>query len=114
VRRTRLAIGLEQRRVTIDATGRPSVRKTTSRRALDVTARPPSAKTIRQLWGKAKGQFRTGGRFASASIRGTVWLTRDRCDGTLVQVKQGVVKVADFVKRKTVTVRSGKSYLAKR
>jgi hypothetical protein len=79
-----------------------------------VTAGPGPAKTIRQLWGKAKGQFRTKGRFASASIRGTIWLTRDRCDGTLVQVKQGVVKVADFAKRKTVTVRSGKSYLAKR
>src|SRR3954447_18519816 len=73
-----------------------------------------STKTIRQLWGKAKGRFRTRGRFASATVRGTVWLTRDRCDGTLVQVKQGVVQVGDLAKRKTVVVRSGKSYLAKR
>jgi hypothetical protein len=77
-------------------------------------ARPPSTMTIRQLWAKGKGQFRTKGRFASATVRGTVWLTRDRCDGTLVKVKQGVVQVADLVKRKTVVVRSGKSYLAKR
>jgi hypothetical protein len=72
------------------------------------------AKTIRQLWSKAKGRFRTKGRFASATVRGTVWLTRDRCDGTLVQVKQGIVQVADLVKRKNVLVRTGKSYLAKR
>jgi hypothetical protein len=73
----------------------------------------PPTKTIRQLWGKAKGRFRTSARFASATVRGTVWLTQDRCDGTLVQVKQGVVQVSDFVKRKTVAVRSGQSYLAK-
>ena len=70
-------------------------------------------KTIRQVWGRAHGRFRTSARFASATVRGTVWLTRDRCDGTLVQVKQGVVQVSDFVKRKTVAVRSGQSYLAK-
>ena len=38
----------------------------------------------------------------------------DRCDGTLVRVAQGTVQVRDFVKRKTITVRRGKSYLAKK
>jgi hypothetical protein len=74
----------------------------------------PPKKTIRQLWGKGTGRFRTKGRYAAATVRGTVWLTRDRCDGTLVQVKQGTVQVSDLRKRKTVVVRSGKSYLAKR
>jgi hypothetical protein len=73
-----------------------------------------SGKKIRQLWGTAKGNFRTRGRFASATVRGTRWLTVDRCDGTLTQVREGRVEVRDFVKQKTVLVTAGKSYLAKK
>lgn len=70
-------------------------------------------KPIRRLWGKGKGRFRTKGRFSSASVIGTTWLTEDRCDGTLTFVRQGVVSVYDQVKKKTITVRVGRSYLAK-
>ena len=70
-------------------------------------------KPIRHLWGKGKGHFRTKGRFSSASVRGTTWLTEDRCDGTLTLVRQGVVSVYDQVKKKTITVLAGRSYLAK-
>jgi CSLREA domain-containing protein len=67
----------------------------------------------RRLWGDGKGQFRTRGQFSSATVRGTVWLTEDRCDRTLTRVKQGVVEVRDLVKRKTVLVKAGKQYLAR-
>jgi hypothetical protein len=73
-------------------------------------AEPP--KVVRSLWGTAKGRFRTRGRYAAATVRGTRWLTTDRCDGTLTTVKQGVVEVRDFTRARTVTVRAGKSYLA--
>jgi uncharacterized repeat protein (TIGR01451 family) len=69
-------------------------------------------KPVRQLWGSAKGAFRTKGRFASASVRGTFWLTQDRCDGTLTQVLEGTVGVLDTVRNKTVSVTAGQSYLA--
>ena len=46
-------------------------------------------------------------------MRGTIWLTEDRCNGTFFKVKRGVVGVRDFAKRKTVSLRAGKSYLAK-
>ena len=69
--------------------------------------------TVRQLWGQGKGQFRTRGRYAAATVRGTYWLTRDRCDGTLVKVNQGVVQVNDLPKRTQVSVPAPKSYLAK-
>jgi hypothetical protein len=46
-------------------------------------------------------------------VRGTIWLTEDRCDGTLTRVKRGVVAVQDFGTRKTKLVRAGKSYLAR-
>jgi hypothetical protein len=70
--------------------------------------------SVRKLWGAGKGKFRTKGRYATASIRGTTWLTDDRCDGTLVKVTQGSVTVRDLVAKKSVVVKKGQSYLAKR
>jgi hypothetical protein len=67
----------------------------------------------RHLWGDGKGQFRTAGKYSSATVRGTKWLVQDSCAGTLTRVVRGSVKVRDNVKRKTVTVAAGKSYLAK-
>jgi len=46
-------------------------------------------------------------------VRGTLWLTADRCDGTLTRVTRGRVAVHDFRRRRTVLVRAGKSYLAR-
>ena len=71
-------------------------------------------RTVRRLWGKATGRFRTTGRFAAATVRGTYWLTADRCDGTLTTVKEGRVQVRDLVTRKTILVPAGKSYLARK
>lgn len=71
-----------------------------------------SKKPIRQLWGSGTGSFKTAGRYAAATVRGTVWLVQDRCDGTLTQVVQGVVSVFDSVRNKTVLVNAGGSYLA--
>jgi 6-phosphogluconolactonase (cycloisomerase 2 family) len=67
----------------------------------------------RRLWGNGKGRFRTKGRYSSATVRGTHWLTEDRCDGTLTQVRQGSVTVYDFVRKRLVTVKKGKRYLAR-
>jgi hypothetical protein len=65
------------------------------------------------LRGVAKGRFRTTGRFSAATVRGTDWGVRDRCDGTLTVVRQGVVLVTDFRLHRTVVVRAGQTYLAK-
>jgi len=67
---------------------------------------------VRELWGTAKGQFRTRARYSSATVRGTQWLTQDRCDGSLVTVTKDVVDVFDFSLKKTVTLNVGQSYLA--
>jgi hypothetical protein len=69
-------------------------------------------KSVRHLWGSGEGSFRTVGRFSSATIRGTTWLTDDRCNGTLTKVTAGKVGVRDFVRAKTVVVKKGKSYFA--
>jgi hypothetical protein len=65
------------------------------------------------LWGNGKGKFRTSGKYSSATVRGTIWLTQDRCDGTLTRVKRGIVSVRDFKRRRTVSVKAGHSYLAR-
>ena len=45
----------------------------------------------RRLWGIARGNFRTRGRQAAATIRGTKWLTEDRCDSSAVTARRGEV-----------------------
>jgi hypothetical protein len=76
--------------------------------------RAARSKTIRQLWGNGAGKYRTRGRYASATIRGTTWLQKDTCSGTLTSVKQGSVVVRDFKRRKNVVVKERHSYLARR
>lgn len=71
-----------------------------------------SARSGRRLWGSGKGKFRTEGNNGSATVRGTVWLTEDRCSGTFFKVKQGVVTVRDFAANETFPLGKGKSYLA--
>jgi hypothetical protein len=57
------------------------------------------------LWGHAKGSFRTKGRHAAATIRGTTWLVEERCDGTLVKVREGTVLVHDATINKNVIIK---------
>jgi len=77
-------------------------------------ARAAAKKKSRKLSGSGSGRFRTTGQFSSATVRGTRWLTQDRCESTTTRVVTGVVAVRDNIKRKTVTVRAGRSYTARR
>ena len=76
-------------------------------------ARAAKKPKTRKLWGDGKGKFRTRGQYSAATVRGTKWLVQDSCAGTLTRVTQGVVSVRDEVKKKTLTLRAGKRYLAK-
>jgi hypothetical protein len=67
---------------------------------------------VRRLFGNGKGRFRTKGRYSAGTVRGTSWVTVDRCDGTLTRVFRGVVSVHDLVLNTYVKVRAGHSYLA--
>jgi hypothetical protein len=61
----------------------------------------------RHLWADVRGRFRTRGAFATATARSARWLTEDRCDGTLVRVARGRVRVRDLASGRTVTVGAG-------
>ena len=82
-----------------------------TRRLSSADQRP--GRRVRRVWGNGRGNFRTRGRYASATVRGTTWLTQDQCNGTLVRVTVGSVLVNDLPRRRQVVVRAGKSYLAR-
>ena len=72
------------------------------------------SRRVRRLWGRDDGgRFRTHGRHSHATVRGTRWLTVDRCDGTFTRVTEGAVSVRDRGRHRTVLVRAGHSYLAR-
>jgi hypothetical protein len=90
-----------------------SASRSTSDSPLANTARRRRKGLLRKLRGRANGRFRTRGRYSSAAVLGTVWETLDLCEGTLVRVKEGKVKVRDHRKKKTVHVKAGESYLSR-
>jgi CSLREA domain-containing protein len=73
----------------------------------------PKSSTAGKLWGSGHGNFRTEGNDGSATVRGTIWLVEDRCNGsTFFKTRRGIVSVRDFIKHKTLPLPAGKSYLA--
>jgi hypothetical protein len=75
-----------------------------------------SRKRSRTLFGSGKGRFRTRGRNSSATVRGTTWVQKDTCSGTLTSVKTGTVVVRDFAKHRNITIKAPgkhKSYFAR-
>lgn len=81
-----------------------------SRTTSGVAAQRPPHKVIRRAWGNARGAFQTKGRYAAATVRGTLWQTVDYCDGTLVVVRRGRVDVLDLVRRVHHLVPAGRSF----
>lgn len=74
-------------------------------------SKKPNA-VIRQLWGNAHGDYTTKGRYGSAAVNGTVWLTQDRCDGTFVRVtKDSVTVVAYAHPKRKHNIRQGRHIL---
>ena len=65
------------------------------------------------LWGSGHGNYQTKGRHGSATVRGTVWLTRDGCAGTFFKAQRDTVIVHDFTLNRTVILHTGQHYLAR-
>jgi hypothetical protein len=94
-----------------DLTLSAKLRCVKSRRPVQASAKRPRS---RQLFGDAHGRFRTRGRHSTATVRGTKWLVKDTCTTTLTVSQRGTVEVRDLVKHRTVTLKSGQRYLARR
>jgi hypothetical protein len=72
-----------------------------------------SSKVLGRINASAHGHFTVRGQYSAATVRGTVWNVGNRCEGTLTHVTRGVVAVRDFRRRKTITLFTGQSYLAR-
>jgi hypothetical protein len=85
-----------------------------ARSATDAAKKKKGPKSVLgKLWGSGKGKFRTDGKYSAATVRGTIWLVEDRCEGTFTKVTRGTVQVRDLKRKKTITVKAGHSYLAR-
>jgi uncharacterized repeat protein (TIGR01451 family) len=75
-------------------------------------AKKKSTTVVRQLWGNAHGDFTTKGRYGSAAVSGTIWLTQDRCDGTYFKVTKDTIVVVAFAHPSKVhNLKQGQSIL---
>jgi uncharacterized delta-60 repeat protein len=96
-------------------------RKAKARRSLFAVASASAQKggkkkPVRKLWGDGRGKFRTRGRWGAATVRGTKWLTQDRCDGTRIKVVRGKVDADDLVRprRKNKRLNAGDAILIRK
>ncbi len=78
-----------------------------------VAAHHPSTKVLGRLTANSHGHFVGRGQYSSATVRGTTWGVQNRCDGTLTRVVRGELVVRDFRKRKSITLFTGQTYLAR-
>jgi hypothetical protein len=86
---------------------------TTVGKGMARAAKHLSSKVLGRINASGHGHFAVRGQYSAATVRGTVWSVGNRCEGTLTRVTRGVVSVRDFRRRKTITLFTGQSYLAK-
>jgi uncharacterized repeat protein (TIGR01451 family) len=72
-----------------------------------------AARRRHHLFGRGRGHARSRSRHSGTTVRGTYWLTEERCDGTLTKVFKGTVSVFDFETKKTHIVTAPNSYFAR-
>ncbi len=84
------------------------------KKAGDASAAAASSKVLQLLHASAKGKFKTTGKYAAATVRGTKWTIADRCDGTVTHDVTDSVAVTDFVRHKTIILHAGQTYVAKK
>jgi hypothetical protein len=71
-----------------------------------------SSRVLQTLRSRSSGRFRSRGRYAAGTVRGTRWTTSDRCDGTLFVAQLHSLVIRDFVKRFLLLLPQGHRYLA--
>lgn len=86
-----------------------------ARTAMAETSGKRKRKRKRRLWGSDDGGlFQTLGLDSVTTVRGTRWLTEDRCAGTFTRVAEGSVVVRVRATGKRVVLDAGETYLARR
>ena len=76
-------------------------------------AKAPAKRRVLDVLAK-RGRHRSRGRRGAGTVRGTHWLTEDKCKGTKFSVFEGRVRVEDFARNRKVTLDAGESYFARK
>jgi RTX calcium-binding nonapeptide repeat (4 copies) len=69
---------------------------------------------LRVKTGRGRGHWRVRGKYSVGASFGTDWTTVEGCSQTTTIVRRGRVRVRDDVRRRTVVVRAGHRYVARR
>lgn len=94
---------------------KPRKKKPARRGLASAAAKKRKGRKRRRLWVNTHSKrYRTKGRYATGTVRGTRWLTTDGCTSTRIQVSRGVVTVRDLVRKRNRAVRAGRSYTARK
>jgi FG-GAP repeat len=88
----------------------PTARERSHRAHLATAGR--RAHVVRKLWASGHGSYATQGAYAAGAVQGTLWLTEDRCDGTLIYVATDRVAVTNLVTGRHRRVRAHHRYFA--
>jgi hypothetical protein len=72
-----------------------------------------AASILQTLHASGSGPFRVTGRYSTGTARSGQWATSDRCNGTQTAVHRGSVTVFDLIRKVTVVLRAGHTYLAR-
>jgi Ca2+-binding RTX toxin-like protein len=67
---------------------------------------------VQSLWADAGRGFRVAGRFSTGAGNNALWLTQDRCDGTLTRVVRGRIAVIGRHNQRVI-VTAGHEYLVR-
>jgi len=95
------------------SSSRPATATRTKRSLRVAGGKRRRGKTRRSKRQQPGDEVEVNGKYSKGASEGTEWITTDRCDGTLTTVISGTVRVRDYGRAKTVTVRAGHKYLAR-
>jgi hypothetical protein len=82
-------------------------------KACATKAKRPRKGVVRTLAAVTKGRYRMVGGAAKATAKNAAVTMTDTCSGTRVKVSKGKAKIAAKGRKKPITLRAGKTYLAK-
>jgi hypothetical protein len=73
----------------------------------------PVRRLVTRVDKRKRGKLAVRGKHSIGAAVGTGWVTEDRCDGTFTRVRSGTVRVRDLERKRTVTLHTGGTYLAR-
>ncbi len=91
-----------------------TVRRPACAAGLAASAAGSKARRVRLRSKRGRGNWQVRGKFSTGAAEGTDWTTVESCSRTTTIVRSGRVRVFDRARRRSIVVRAGGSYVARR